>query len=51
MAIVDIGAVSGFEPQKDLVAPTPLMKRLEIKSNRLIIYFDGVSCVNIIMHF
>ena len=43
MAIVDIGAVSGFEPQKDKVEMSPLIKRLEMPGNRLIIYFDEVG--------
>lgn len=43
MAIMDIGAVSGFEPQKDMVVKSPLMKRIELLANRLIIYFDEVK--------
>lgn len=51
MAIMDIGVVSGFEPLKDQVVQTPLMKRLELSAGRLIIYFDEIPaeevCVDV----
>lgn len=51
MAILDIGVVSGFEPQKDQVVMSPLMKRIELVSGRLVTYFDEIpsteTCVEV----
>lgn len=51
MAILDIGGISGFEPMKDLVEMTPLMKRIETSGGRIVIYFEEIpsspQCVNV----
>ena len=43
MAILDIGAISGFEPLKGSVVSDIIIKRREIKNERLILYFDQVN--------
>ena len=43
MAILDIGAISGFEPLKESVVSDITIKRREIENGRLILYFDKVT--------
>ena len=43
MAILSIGAPSGFEVLEEGVAATPFVKRTEVSGGRLNIYFDEVS--------
>lgn len=43
MAIMSVGAPSGFEPLKDGLEGNSLVKRLEVAGGRLNIYFDDVG--------
>ena len=43
MAILSIGAPSGFEVLDEGVAATPFVKRTEVSGGRLNIYFDEVG--------
>ena len=43
MAILSIGAPSGFEVLEEGVAATPFVKRTEVSGGRLNIYFDEVG--------
>ena len=43
MAIMRVGAPSGFEAQKEGLLGNPLVKKVETAGGQLIIYFDDVS--------
>jgi len=40
---MDIGAISGFEPVMDRIVRLPTIKRIEMSSGRLVLYFDEVG--------
>ncbi|KAH3835370.1 hypothetical protein DPMN_108716 [Dreissena polymorpha] len=43
MAILDVGFISGFEPEIDKVDVTGNLKRKELAGGRLILYFNEVD--------